>query len=295
MLTQPGPIAVVAPSHAFDPERLRRGMALATQAGLSLLPFPDLEQRHRYFAGTDAHRGAQLVSALTDDGYSAVWMARGGSGAMRLLEQLQGKRLRADRPVIGFSDVTALFSALHARGAGPLVHGPVLHSLEGTDPTDRQHLLDLLVGKPGATLQGATWRPGSAEGWLCGGNLCVLAALCGTPWQLKARGAILVLEEIGEHPYRIDRMLQQLAYSGVLDGVAGVAVGELIDCDPPSSADYTLRDVFAERLAPLGIPVVGQLPIGHGSRNSAFVWGATARLGDGQLTWEAAGPIKGMV
>ncbi len=214
-----------------------------------------------------------------------MWIARGGYGLTRILDRLRGLSLPKDRPVIGFSDVTALFSALHRAGVGPLVHAPVVHSLSNTDADDRRQLWGLLRGEAPEPLHGSQWVAGDAEGWLCGGNLCLLASLCGTPWQIDARGAIVVLEEVGEHPYRIDRMVQQLRSSGFFEGVVGVALGEMVGCNPPEGADWTLRDVLTEHLAALGIPVLGELPIGHGARNRPFVWGARAQLADEHLSW----------
>lgn len=292
MLHPTAPIAVVAPSHAFDPARLASGLAIARAAGLTLQEFPELLQPHRYFAASDAHRASQLREALTGDRYGAVWMVRGGSGLTRLLPTLDGLRLRSDRPVIGFSDVTALFCALHQAGAGPLVHAPVLHSLASTEPADRDALWNVLGGGHDEPWPGDSWIEGAAEGWLCGGNLCMLASLCGTPWQLDARGSILLLEEVGELPFRVDRMLQQLVSAGVFDGVAGVGIGELAGCAPPDGSDWSLRDVFLEHLEPLGIPVLAELPFGHGARNRPFVWGAGARIHDGSLRWHPAGPMR---
>lgn len=292
MLHPSDPIAVVAPSHAFDTARLESGLALARAAGLSLVELPDLLQPHRYFAATDDHRGAQLVEALTAERFGGVWMVRGGSGLTRLLPRLEGVRLRSDRPVLGFSDGTALFAALHRAGAGPLVHAPVLHSLANTIPEDREALWALLRGDRDRPWPAEIWIPGEAEGWLAGGNLCVLAALCGTPWQLDARGAILMLEDIGEAPYALDRMLQQLVSAGVFDGVAGVGVGELVDCRVPAHCDWTLRDVFVEHLEPLGVPVLAGLPFGHGPRNRPFLWGASAQIRGNTLSWEPAGPMR---
>ena len=124
---------------------------------------------------------------------------------------------------------------------------------------------------------------GECTGPVLGGNLAVLAALCGTPWQLDARNAILVLEEVGEPAYRIDRLLQQLRDAGVFDRVAGVAVGQLVDCRVPKDATFTLRDVFLDHLVQLRVPAVGGLPIGHGPANRAFVWGTEGTLRDGRL------------
>ncbi len=286
LLPRGAPVAVVAPCHVHDPARLERGLALARDHGANLDVFPDLLRPFRYLASSDEQRLGQLVEALASEEHAAVWIARGGSGLTRLLPRLDPALLRS-KPIIGFSDVTALFCALHPRGLGPLVHGPVLHSLPSTDAGSITHLFDLLAGEPVAPLEGVPWLPGEAEGPLVGGNLSLLAALCGTPWQLDARGAILVLEEINEAPYRVDRMLQQLSASGVLDGLAGVAIGDNVGCEAPEGAGWALRDVFLDVLGPLGVPVVGDLPIGHGARNRAFVWGARGRLdGSGALSWE---------
>ncbi|MCB9688535.1 MAG: LD-carboxypeptidase [Alphaproteobacteria bacterium] len=278
-------VAVVAPCHVHDVDRLERGMQMARERGLDLHVYPDLLRPWRYLASPDDQRLSQLAEALSSTGDDAVWIARGGSGLTRLLRRLDELPL-GNKPVIGFSDVTALFCALRRRGIGPLIHGPVLHSLSVTEPGSVEHLFDLLDGRETAPLDGETWVAGTAHGPLVGGNLSLLAATCGTPWQLDASGAILVIEEIGEHPYRVDRMLQQLSSAGVLDGVVGVAIGRNVGCDPPPGADYALADVFVDVLAPLGVPVVGELPIGHGPHNRAFVWDAPATLSDGTLSWE---------
>jgi muramoyltetrapeptide carboxypeptidase len=139
-------------------------------------------------------------------------------------------------------------------------------------------LFALLEGADRFLLEGEAWVNGSAEGPLVGGNLTLLASLCGTRHQLDARGAILVLEDFAEAPYRIDRMLQQLRSARALDGIHGVVLGDFVKCDPPAGATWGLRDVLLDHLGSLGVPVLAGLPIGHGERNRAFVWGARARL-----------------
>jgi muramoyltetrapeptide carboxypeptidase len=281
------PIAVVAPASAFDPARLEEGLEILRAAGHAPELFPDLLRPVRYLASSDEQRLGQLTEALTDPKWAAVWLARGGFGLTRILAGLEAVDV-PNKPVIGFSDATARFAALWRRGVGPLVHGPVVHSLGRTDDGSVAHLLDLLAGRPTAPLAGETWVAGEASGPVLGGNLAILAALCGTPWQLDARGAILVLEEVGEPPYRIDRLLQQLADAGVFDRVAGVAVGQMVDCRLPAGATFTLRDVLLDHLGRLRVPVVGDLPIGHGPANRAFVWGARGTLRDGRLEIRAA-------
>lgn len=277
-------IAVCAPCGVPNLARLDAGLQIARSRGFDVQLLPDMLQPHRYLAGPDAHRAAQLVEALTDPRWDAVWIARGGFGLTRLLDALPFERF-AERPVIGFSDVTALFGAMHARGLGPCVHGPVVHSLPGTDEASLDALFDVLEGRPAPDWRGTPWVEGIAEGPVIGGNLCLLAATCGTPHQVDARGALLVLEEVGEHAYRVDRMLQQLVSAGVFDGVAGVLVGEMTGCAAPEGASWSIDDVLRDHLEPLGVPVLAGVPVGHGSRNHAFVWGRRASLLGDALRW----------
>ncbi|MCB9777931.1 MAG: LD-carboxypeptidase [Alphaproteobacteria bacterium] len=287
LLHQGARVAVVAPSGAFDPARLERGVERIRAWGLDVVPGEHLHARHRYTAGTIEQRRADLITALTAPDIDAVWFARGGYGTVQLLPDLPPPA--DDRPIIGFSDATALFCALdrqrlHGVRAGRAVHGPVLHSLADlADPASQQALRSLLLGDPrvhlpGVHLAGPTDR---VQGRVVGGNLCVLASLAGTPWALCARDAILLLEDVGEPAYKLDRLITQLRLSGALDGVRGVALGTFTDCRTPPDADWTIEALLVELLAPLGVPVVGRLPVGHGSRNHAFVHG-----GHGVLTVE---------
>ena len=281
-----GPIAAVAPSGAFDPARFEAGLALAREAGFDVVPLPDLMRPERYLAAPDAHRLAQLVDALTDPRWSAVWMVRGGYGLGRLLGQIPWDRLPR-RPVLGFSDATALFAGLYAADRGPCVHAPVLHSLGGTDDESRAATWALLRGEPPAPMAGTTWVDGEAEGPVLGGNLTMFASLCGTPWAVHARGHVVLLEDVGEAPYRLDRAIGQLRQAGFFDGVLGVALGEFSGCKPPEGATWSLDDALSD-LRGLGVPVIAGLPVGHAARNRPFVWGSRVRLGDGALSFEPA-------
>jgi muramoyltetrapeptide carboxypeptidase len=279
-----GPISVVAPCGAYPPERFAEGLRLAREeVGATLHVPPDLQLPWRYLAAPDAHRRDQLEAAFRDPDTEAVWLARGGYGLTRLLSGLD-LALRCDKPVIGFSDATALHAARWRNGIRAAIHAPVVNSLPITDAGDRTRLRALLAGETGARWETDPWIPGTAEGPLVGGNLCLLAALCGTPWQLDVAGCILLLEEIAEPAYRIDRMVQQLRDAGGLAGVAGVIVGELPSCALPPGAEFTHADVFRDVLGPLGVPVAGGAPVGHGARNQAFRWGTPARLSPDGVT-----------
>ena len=268
-------VGVVAPAGIFDADGLSRAVQLLEEWGYTSVLGPNLGRTHRYMAGTDAERLSDLQWALRDPDLDAVWMARGGYGLNRIVEALDLSGLD-DRPVIGFSDVTSLHVALW-QGAGKSgIHGPVLHSLcDHPSEASRQHLKALLQGERNFSLAGEIWRPGSASGPVVGGNLCMLASLCGSRFQLETNGCILVIEDIGEPPYKVDRMLQQLEMAGVLKGIAGVAVGDFSGCTAPEGERWGLKSLICEAV---DVPVLGALPIGHGAENRAFVFGASARI-----------------
>lgn len=274
-------VAVVAPGGAVDEARLEAGLGLLRAWGLEPVPGPHLRARHRWLAGPAEAREADLAWALSTPEVEAVWFARGGSGTGDLLAGIPWSRLDA-RPVIGFSDATALFTALAGRGRRA-VHGPVVQSLATADPETREALRALLFegtapALPGRLLVGPAR---TVSGPLLGGNLTVLASLAGTPWALRAAGALLLLEDVDEAPYRLERALGQLLAAGGLQGVRGVGIGQLLRCgDDPAALEGMLR----ERLGPLGVPVLADLPVGHGERNLPFVHGVAATLGPAGVT-----------
>ncbi len=271
-------IGVFAPSGIYDPVGLEAGIALVESWGYEVVKAPNLGARWRVLAGTDEQRLADLDWALRDPELDAAWMARGGHGLTRLLGAMALDELPA-RPVIGFSDGTALHVALLQDGGLQAIHGPVLHSLATlADAASQQVLRALLSGRASTPLRGRTLVPGEGIGPWVGGNLSILAATCGTPWQLRAEGAVLMLEDVGEPAYRLDRALQHLCNAGVLEGVVGVGVGELRNCRVPADADWDHDDLLLDHLGPLGVPVVVDLPFGHGPRNHAWVLGGPGRL-----------------
>ena len=277
-------IGVVAPAGIHNQEGLEEAVAFLEEQGFVCVLGPHLRQRHRYLAGTDDERLADLEWGLRDPELDALWVARGGYGINRLLSQLNVEGLD-ERPVIGFSDVTSLLVALYQAGGKAGIHGPVLHSLtRHPDSASVQHVLELLAGQRSFSWQGETWRGGQATGPVVGGNLCMLASLCGTPWQLRAEGSILFLEEVGEAPYRVDRLLQQLRSAGVFDGIVGVAVGSFTGFQVPEGESWGLRDLVLEAV---DVPVIGGLPVGHGTENRGFVYGAVARIEPERLVFQA--------
>lgn len=281
-------VRVVAPAGPFDPEPFERGLeVLRDRLGLEPRMRQDLGARAGYLAGDDGRRLAEWLEAAADPEARAVWCARGGYGAMRLLPRLEAARLlHPPKVVVGFSDITALHAALNRAGL-VTVHGPVVTQLGALSPAALDHLEALLTAPavpapargdppPGSGVAAAAVvRPGRATGPLLGGNLSLLAHLCGTPWQPRLAGAILFLEDVGERPYRLDRAFTQLRLAGALDGVAGVCLGAFTDCDEPGiSGAETARRLVAD----LGVPAVEGLPAGHQPENLALPLGSVVTL-----------------
>ncbi len=292
-LSEGAHVAIVSPSGRFDTQRLEAGLRVIEGWGLRPVRAPGLGRAHRYLAGSDEDRLEDLIWAMTAPDVDAVWIARGGYGLARLLSRIPWDSIRsaqAPRPVIGFSDSTALFCAMWVHGLPSALHAPVLHSLaDHVDDASREACRRVLMEPPVETRwSGSLIRPGSldrqARGPLLGGNLCTMASLAGTGDLPSFKGAVLLLEEVAEAPYRIDRMLVQLLRSGAFDGVAGVVLGQLVDCDAPAGASWRIEEVFAE-LLPGAVPVMAGMPVGHGADNHAFPWGAPALMDDAGLRW----------
>ncbi len=228
-----------------------------------------------YLSAADADRAADLQNAWCDPSVAAVFCARGGYGAARTLGHLDWAALARATPKIlhGSSDITALHVAFGRRLTVPTSFGPMVGtSIADAEPESIDHLRAALAGAPAPVPGEYTLRGGRAEGPLTGGNLTLLTSLLGTPHAPEpATGRIAFLEDVTEAPYRVDRMLTQLLQAGWFDGVAGVALGTWIGCGD-------LAAVFADRLTPLGVPVLAGLPVGHGPRQLTIRLGAPAVL-----------------
>jgi len=276
-------VRVVAPAGPVPRGDLDAGIAVLERR-YSVERGPGLVATSGFLAGGDERRAGEMQAALDDPGCTAVIAARGGYGTTRIIDRLRLRGL-AERPrwIVGSSDLTALLVELWAEVGLCSIHGPMVAWLGTTDPVDIRVLHDLLEGRP--------WSPpagleplidGRAQGPLLGGNLTVLAHLCGAVDPSFAEGAILFIEDVGEQPYRIDRCLVQLERAGVLGRLAGVLVGELTGSDP-GRYGVTAAEVVLDRLGRLGVPVAAGYPAAHGRRNLPFVHGGEVELvvGDG--------------
>lgn len=283
-------MAVAAPAGPVDPERLEEGAARLRRAGFEVVWRDDVLDRRGYLAGDDARRAEELMAWVRDPEVDAILCARGGYGCHRMVERLDAAAVRAAaKPLVGFSDVTTLL-LWQLRQAGLVgFHGPMPARTHRDEDVAR--LFALLAGEGAKPLEGRPGGGGVAEGRLVGGNLAVLVASLGCAWEPDTEGAILLFEDVGERPYRLDRMLAQLRSAGKLAGLAGVGVGSLDGCCDEHYPEPAACDVVEEALRPLGIPLVLDLPFGHGESNVAWPVGVRARLdgGTGRIEWLESG------
>ncbi|HEY3818614.1 MAG TPA: LD-carboxypeptidase [Polyangiaceae bacterium] len=277
-------VAVVAPSSPFPREELLRGLAwlrhryqLRIDAGIF--------SRDAFLAGSDERRADELVRAMTDPEVKAIVAARGGYGALRVVDALPWDEL-ARRPkwIVGFSDVTVLHAMAWRAGVAS-VHGPNVTGL-GRDisPAARARWL-ASIERPRAP---HAWRglrvvrPGAARGVVVGGNLSLVHAMAAAGRLFVPAGAVLALEDVTEAPYRIDRMLTSLRLGGHLGHVSALVFGGFDRCAPGADG-RTADEVIEERTGDLGVPVLAGAPFGHGQRNDAFVLGSMASLEHGSV------------
>jgi muramoyltetrapeptide carboxypeptidase len=273
-------VAIVAPAGPFDRAALEAGAAILSKR-YQVRYDERIYSRERYLAGDDNRRFAELTSALADPDIKAVFCARGGYGAMRLLPRLASwaaEHPLALKPLIGFSDITALHQWFQSNGIAS-IHAPVLTQL-GRVPVDSpQRLFSLLESTvPAEPLAGTeTYVGGTVEGPLLGGNLSVFTRLLGTPYMSPLEGGVLLLEDLSEQPYRLDRMWTHLELAGVFRKVRGVVLGQFIGCEPRDGG-YTAADVLRDLAAATGVPCAAGFPIGHGDVNEAVPLGVRVRL-----------------
>ncbi len=271
---------MVALSGPVDPVELDRGLEVIRGWGHPVIEAPNLLREASYLAGGDSERLAGIRQVLAA-GARLLVAARGGYGVSRILDDLPWEDL-ADRDVtlVGFSDLTAVLNPLAAKGAIQ-VHGPMVASGLVT-PANADRLRSLLRGDlVGEVLfrvpKGAVVRPGRARGPAVGGNLTLLCALIGTPWEPDFDGSVVFIEEVNEALYRLDRMLTHLRGSGRLQNVKALIGGSLRGCRPASERSGVWRRLLLEA-APPNAAVVVDLPFGHGAANLAFPIGATVDL-----------------
>jgi muramoyltetrapeptide carboxypeptidase len=272
-------VALVAPASPFDRAVLFPGLAwLRTR--YRVRASAHVLDRDGYLAGNDERRTKELAAAMSDPDVDAIYCARGGYGAMRILDDLPWRAF-VERPkwLVGFSDVTALHVEANARGIAT-IHAPNVTGLGASaiTPSERLALIHALEGRPQPAWRGLEIiRAGSARGLLAGGNLALVAAMASANRLVVPEGAILALEDITEKPYRVDRMLTSLLLGGHLSRASAIVFGGFTQCDTGPDG-VTVEHVLRDRTASLTVPVVAGAPFGHGSPNRPFVLGTEASL-----------------
>lgn len=302
-------VALVSPSSATDERiNLQLSQEVMEALGFRVKTGAHYASRRGHLAGTDAERAGDINAAFADPAVRAVIAVRGGSGAARLLPLLDYDAIRANPKVLlGYSDITALHSGIHARTGLVTFHGPngtgswnsfnagqfrrlflereLMHYRNVVERDDE------LVQRRNRTL---TITGGKARGELVGGNLTVLTALAGSPYLPDFRGKLLFLEDVSEAPYRVDRMFSTLKLMGALDGLAGFIFGECTDCDPGDGyGSLTIDQILDDYIRPLGIPAYRGAMIGHIPRQFIVPVGGMAEMDADTGSFRLLEPVFG--
>lgn len=279
-------IGIAAPAGPFEPATLNRGVEVLRAMDFEVFVPDDLFAANGYLAGTDAHRADVLNRLFADPGIDAVMCARGGYGSLRILPLLDYARMAA-RPkvLIGFSDITALLTAVSSCCGLITFHGPVVTTLADASEKTIAGLREAVASDRPVTVrsEGAmALRSGSAFGPVCGGNLNTLCHLTGTPFAPRFRNRIVFLEDRGEAPYRIDRMLVHMRTAGCFDGVKGLVLGSFDGCGAPTEILKIVEDVFQGT----EFPILAGVEAGHTEPNLTLPLGVRAVLDAGRRTLE---------
>jgi muramoyltetrapeptide carboxypeptidase len=286
-------IAILAASGPSDRAAIEEGARAITRRGHRVTIAENIDRRHRhYLAGTDDERVEILNRAFRSPEYDAFFFARGGYGAMRILDRIDYEAFAANpRPLVGFSDITALHQAIARTVGVASFHGPMvnLDFRNGLTPDVDEWLWSMLAGDAPLTRRfeaAGVVCEGEAEGELFGGCLALTTSLVGTPYDYWVDGGIWFWEDVDEPVYRIDRMLTHLRLSGRMQAVRGVIIGALKDCGNGADLLEFLREFFA----PYRIPVVHNLPFGHHGNNLLMPIGRRVRLSTDDQTFTVSEP-----
>ncbi len=282
-------IGIVAPASPPDIEKLEKGIKVLREWGVEIEEAPHLRKARGYLAGSDQERIADLHNFFEDKSIDAIWSACGGYGTPRLLQMLDYNLIKKNpKPFIGYSDITALHLAFNRYSNLITFHGPMIATELGDNPDEitiesikkmlfSNYKIDILKEFNLEELE--IINSGIGEGEITGGNLALLAATIGTPYELQTDNKLLFIEDIGEEPYNIDRMLSQLKNAGKLDNLAGLIIGNFTDSepknyDPSLTVDEVLNDYFGD----VKYPIIRNLPFGHDKTQLTIPLGVKAKL-----------------
>ncbi len=281
-------VGIIAPASPISKSEIQKGIQLIESFPLQVRLGIRLFRRSHYLAGSDQERVSDLHAMFSDPEIKAILCARGGYGTLRYLDKIDYGLLRNNpKLLVGFSDLTALLMAIYQHSGLITIHGPTVSELLNGD--NWHHLSRLMTTsyKPRLSLKsGTVIHGGTARGILVGGNLATLCSLIDTPYLPSFRGVILFLEEKGEQPYRLDRMVTQLLLSGRLEHLSALVIGQLEGCGD----EQVVHGLLRERFSDLPIPVVTGLPVGHGAENISLPLGLPALLDTERMVLEIEEP-----
>lgn len=290
-------IGLIAPASFIDESELEDSIKNLEELGFKVYHTDRILERYGYLAGTDKLRAEDINHMFENDEVAGIVCARGGWGCNRILPAIDYDLIKKNpKFLIGYSDITALLYGIYSQTGLVTFHGPV--GISTFNDYSVGYLEKMMMGDcTGLELFSSeedrenedeaykiyTLAKGTAEGELIGGNLSIVASLLGTPYDVNYKNKLLYLEDVGEEPYRIDRMLTELFLAGKLDEVNGIVLGVFLDCEvskrkPSFSKSLTLKEVFIDRLAGLGVPVIHGLSFGHISNKFTLPFGINAKL-----------------
>ena len=271
-------VGIVAPAGPFDPEKFMKGKAVLESMGFQTFFDESIFHKYGFLAGTDIQRADQVNRLFADPDVQAVVCARGGYGSMRILPFLDFETIQENPKIfIGYSDISALLSVLHDRCGLVTFHGPVVTTLANAAQETIAAMRTVLTSNTILELKpekGIVIKPGAALGTVAGGNLTTLCHLVGTPYTPSFNGKILLLEDLGEAPYRIDRMLTQMELAGCFEGLKGLVLGSFEECGQPDEIFRIVQEIFRD----VDIPILSGFEIGHRGINITIPIGLGATL-----------------
>ncbi len=271
-------IGIVAPAGPFDSEKFMKGKTVLESMGFQTFFDEGIFQKHGFLAGTDIQRTDQLNRLFADPTVQAIACARGGYGSIRILSFLDFETIKKHPKIfLGFSDISALLSVLYEQCGLVTFHGPVVTTLaKATEKTIMAMKTALTSDAPLELTpeDGKVIKPGVCSGLVAGGNLTTLCHLVGTPYAPNFKGKILLLEDVGEMPYRIDRMLTQMKLAGCFNGIAGLILGVFEECGHLNEIVEIFNNIFENA----NIPILAGFGMGHGEHNLTIPMGLGATL-----------------
>jgi muramoyltetrapeptide carboxypeptidase len=300
-LNQNCTVGIISPAWIPEPGRLNAGIKYLESRGFNVKKGLNLDKRFGYFSGTDEERIADLHQMYSDPDVDIILCSRGGWGGLRLIENLDYDLIAKNpKPLIGYSDITTLQLAIWKKTAVPSYSGPMagVEMGKGIHPFSERHLWGQLFNNKNnyelniSSTSAQIKVNGTASGTLLGGCLSLVCHLLGTPYSPEYEGSVLVLEDVGEQPYKIDRYLAHLKQAGIFDKINALILGEFLDCEDEDEKSFTVEDLFDQYFSNVHFPVIQNFPYGHGNVKFSMPVGLTSSLNTVNKTLTVGNPFR---